>query len=85
MTITVYKQKTTNKIFLIQKKIPKKDGDFFLQNHEMRPKIESRNSGEHELRNHEMRGSPVFTYTHELRTPNEGIKSKKSGLVLKSF
>ena len=66
MTITVYKQKTTNKIFLIQKKIPKKDGDFFLQNHEMRPKIESRNSGDQELWNHEMRGSPVFTRPIEI-------------------
>ena len=34
--------------------------DFFLQNHEIWPQTESRNSGDHELWNHEMRGFPVF-------------------------
>ena len=33
---------------------------FFLQNHEMRPETESRNSGDHELWYHEMQGSPVI-------------------------
>ena len=33
--------------------------DFFFRNHEMRPKMESRNSGDHELWNHEMQGFPV--------------------------
>ena len=46
MTITVYKQKTINKN---EKKNPKKNLKFFLQNHDMRPKIESQNSGDHEL------------------------------------
>jgi uncharacterized membrane protein YgaE (UPF0421/DUF939 family) len=59
MTITVYKQKTIDMNFKkkIQKKLPKKKKNlekkisltFFLQNHEMRPKIESQNSWDHEL------------------------------------
>ena len=68
MTITLGKQKTINKNFKkkIQKMFPKfyffsgkKKLDLFLQNHEMRLKMESQNSGDHELWNHEMRRSPV--------------------------
>ena len=65
MTITVYEQKSINKNF---KKIPKKFSvfffcfflsDFVLKNHEMRPKIESRNraSRDHELWNPEILSS----------------------------
>ena len=63
MTITIFKQKIKKiRIFLkIKKNFRKKRKksekkfffwiflDFFLQNHEMRPKIESGNSGDHEL------------------------------------
>ena len=43
-------------------------GDFFLQNHELRPKIESRNSRDHELWYHEMRGSLcMYVYFSRLR------------------
>ena len=47
---------------ILKKKIKKKKKilDFFLQNHEIWPQTESRNSGDHELWNHEMRGSPVL-------------------------
>ena len=53
MTITVYKQKLYIISFLnIQNNFQKKkknSENFFLQNHEMRPKIESQNSEDHEL------------------------------------
>ena len=45
------KKKFQKKIFFL---------DFFLQNHEIWPQTESRNSRDHELWNHEMRGAPVF-------------------------
>ena len=81
MAITVYKQKTLNKIFFLNFR----NFFFFLfsfsifflfQNHELRPKTKSQNSGEHEFRNHEMWGSPVIRGPSDAWSEAEILNSK---------
>ena len=65
MTITVYKQKTINK------NLKKKSWN--------KPKIVSRNNGDHELWNHKMQGSPV---ARNLLETKENIKIESHPLYL---
>ena len=58
-----------------EKNNKKKKLNFFLQNHEMRPTIESRNSGYHELWNHQMRGSPVVCLLNGHKPKDPALKN----------